>query len=74
MGGFGKLREPETFLRSLSDELRAVELALRHKLDIDDAIQYAVSSLNAESIVSFDKHFEDLETPRKDQAQILSSE
>jgi len=36
---------------------RAVELALKQKLDMDDAIQYAVAlSLNAESIISFDKH------------------
>jgi len=34
-----------------------VELALKQKLDMDDAIQYAVAlSLNAESIISFDKH------------------
>ena len=49
-----------------------MELALKQKLDMDDAIQYAVAlSLNAESIISFDKHFDGLKIPRKEPVELI---
>jgi predicted nucleic acid-binding protein len=45
--------------------MNAAEIALKHKLDMDDAIQYSTAlSLGVEAIVSFDKHFNNLEIPR----------
>jgi predicted nucleic acid-binding protein len=78
MERFGKLSELKTFLSSLpaykglfvysttlSDEIRSTEIALKRKLDMDDAIQYSSAlSLGATGIVSFDKHFDGLEVPR----------
>jgi predicted nucleic acid-binding protein len=56
---------------SIADELRAVELAEREGLDIDDAIQYAVAlSVGAEAIVSFDKDFDGLKIPRVEPGDI----
>ena len=85
MDSFKKFRELKTFLTSLtaykglhiyttslSDEIKAVELALKQKLDMDDAIQYAAAlSLNAESIISFDKHFDGLKIPRKEPVELI---
>ena len=51
----------------MADEVNAAEIALKQKLDMDDAIQYSTAlSLNVEAIVSFDKHFENLTVPRKE--------
>ena len=86
MDGFRKLSELRTFLASLtaykglqihittlSDEVRAVELATKHGLDMDDAIQYSTAlSLSVDAIISFDKHFDNLEIPRKEPADLLS--
>ena len=73
-----RLRELRVFLRSLLgykglhiyqttlwDEVKAVEMAERWGLDMDDALQYS-SALTAgvEAIVSYDKHFDGLEIPR----------
>ena len=80
MSNFGKLSELKTFLLSLTaykglhiystaiaDEVKAVEVATTHNLDLDDAIQYATAlSANAEAIISFDKHFNSLSIPRKE--------
>lgn len=79
MGGFKRLEALKVFLQSLaaykglhtfftglSTEVRAVEHALDKGLDMDDAIQYAAAlSANVECIVSYDKHFDGLEIPRK---------
>ena len=78
LGNLNKLNELKIFLSSLTaykglhlyhasitDQLNAVEIALQQKLDMDDAIQYSAAlSLKAEAIVSFDKHFNNLRTPR----------
>ncbi len=80
MSNFNRLNELRVFLLSLTaykglkiyhtnitDEVMATEIALKEKLDMDDAIQYAVAlSLNVEAIISFDKHFNSLKIPRKE--------
>jgi len=78
MDHFKKLRELKTFLSSLTaykglsiynttitDEVKATEIAIKQNLDMDDAIQYSIAlSTNADAIVSFDKHFDNLKIPR----------
>ena len=78
LGNLDKVNELKIFLSSLTaykglhlyhasitDHLNAVETALQNKLDMDDAIQYSAAlSIKAEAIVSFDKHFNNLKTPR----------
>ena len=55
----------------LKNEIRATELTTQNKLDMDDAIQYAIAlDANVEAIVSFDKHFNNLKIPRKEPHQI----
>jgi predicted nucleic acid-binding protein len=50
---------------TLSEEINATELATQCKLDMDDAIQYAVAlSIKAQAIISFDKHFDHLQIPK----------
>jgi len=85
MDRFKKLEELKTFLLSLmahkglyvyttpvADEVNAVESAEESKLDVDDAIQYGTAlSVNADAIISFDKHFDNLEVQRKEPAQII---
>jgi predicted nucleic acid-binding protein len=78
MDGMGRRRELRTFLLSLTaykglriyqtsivDEVRAVELTEKSKLDIDDAVQYSSAiTAGVEAIASFDRHFEGLTIPR----------
>jgi len=80
MSNLNRLKELRIFLSSLTaykglhichttitDEINAVEIALLQNLDMDDAIQYSTAlSMQAEAIVSFDKHFNNLKIPRKD--------
>jgi predicted nucleic acid-binding protein len=55
----------------LTNEIKATELATQNKLDMNDAIQYAIAlDTNVEAIVSFDKHFNNLKIPRKEPHQI----
>jgi len=57
---------------TLADEVRAVDLAERHHLDIDDAVQYAVAiSTRAQAIVSFDRDFDGLEIPRLEPRDVV---
>lgn len=50
---------------TITDEVKATELAVERNLDMDDAIQYSSAlSANADAIVSFDKHFNGLKIPR----------
>jgi len=84
MYNVGKLHELRTFLSSLTaykglhihhtniiDEIKATEIAIQNKLDMDDAIQYATAiATNAEAIISFDKHFNNLKIPRKEPHQV----
>ncbi len=79
MNSFKKLEALKVFLQSLtaykglhifftnlSTEIRAIEYVLSKGLDMDDAIQYSAAlSANVECIVSYDKHFDNLEIPRK---------
>jgi uncharacterized protein len=66
--GYKGLRIYPTDLKS---EIEAVELATQNKIDMDDAIQYQVApETNAEAVVSFDKHFNNLRIPRKEPHQI----
>jgi predicted nucleic acid-binding protein len=83
MYNLNKLKELKIFLSSLTaykalhiyhttitDEINAVETALLQKLDMDDAIQYSTAlTMQAEAIVSFDKHFNSLKIPRIDPGQ-----
>jgi predicted nucleic acid-binding protein len=56
----------------LTSEIKATELATQNKLDMDDAIQYAIAlDTNVDAIVSFDKHFNSLKIPRKEPHQII---
>lgn len=85
MDKFKKLKELKIFLLSLTaykglyvyttsiaDEVKAVEAAEESELDIDDAIQYvAALSINADSIISFDKDFDNLKIPRREPAKIM---
>ena len=87
MGRFKKLRELETFLFSLTaykglyayttsiaDETKAVKVAKKSKLDIDDAIQYAAAlSINADAIISFDRDLDGLKVPRKEPIQTITA-
>ena len=60
------------YATSISDELKAAELAGECGLDIDDAIQYAAAlSTRAAAIVSFDKDFDDLKVPWKEPVEIV---
>jgi len=62
------------YITSITDEIKAIELALETGLDIDDAIQYAVAlSIDAEAIISFDRHFDNLKIPRKEPKDVLIS-
>jgi len=83
MDSLNKLTELRTFLISLTaykglhihntsiiDEIKATQIAIQNKLDMDDAIQYTTAlTTNAEAIISFDKHFNNLKTPRKEPHQ-----
>lgn len=84
MYNYGKLDGLRIFLSSLTSykglrvyptdltsEIKATELAAQNKLDMDDAIQYAIAlDANVEAIVSFDKHFNNLNIPRKEPHQL----
>ena len=83
MYNLNKLKELKIFLSSLTaykglhiynttitDEISAVELAINHKLDMDDAIQYAAAlATNTQAIISFDRHLNNLVIPRKEPKQ-----
>jgi len=86
LSGLGKLDELKTFLTSLSpykglstyattllDKVRAVDICLAENLDIDDSIQYSAAlACGAESIVSFDKHLDELGIPRVEPQDVPS--
>lgn len=85
MDGMNRLSELRTFLSSLTaykglhvyntsltEEVRATEAAVQNRLDMDDAIQYTTAvAANAQAIISFDKHFNNLKIPRKEPCQIV---
>ncbi len=79
MDNLNKLKELKTFLSSLTaykglhiyqttiaDEIKAVDIALTQQLDMDDSIQYSSAlAVNAEAIISYDKHFNNQQIPRQ---------
>jgi predicted nucleic acid-binding protein len=85
MSSLSKMDELRVFLSSLSaykglaihrnglkDLLRAIGIMREKRLDLDDAIQYSAAvSLGVKAIVSFDKHFDGLEVPRAEPAQLV---
>ncbi|MEM2994935.1 MAG: PIN domain-containing protein [Candidatus Bathyarchaeia archaeon] len=53
------------YYTTIKDEVNAIEIAGNQNLSMDDALQYSSAlAINAEAIVSFDKHFENLKIPR----------
>lgn len=78
MDGLGRLEALKTFILSLlaykelhiynttiTDVVKATEIVNTQKLSMDDAMQYASAlSINAEAIISLDKHFDNLKIPR----------
>ncbi len=57
---------------SLVDEVKAVDNSRRLKLEVEDSIQYTVAKkLGVRGIVSFDKHFDNLDLPRLEPTQVL---
>lgn len=58
---------------TIDDQLAIAMLMNEKKLDFDDCLQYYVAKkLGAEAIVSFDKHFNGLDIPRKEPEEVLS--
>jgi len=57
---------------SIEDEMAASMLMNKIKLDFDDTIQYYLAKkLGAEAIVSYDKHFDNLDVKRKEPLEYL---
>ena len=85
MSNLSKAKELKVFLSSLSaykglhiaqtnleQEITAVDIALAQKIDMDDALQYAVAlSLNVQAIISYDHHFNNLKVPRQTPNQTI---
>lgn len=60
----------EIHFTSLTDELRAVDLSVKMKLGVKDAVQYSSAlGLGVSHIVSFDRDFDGLEIPRIEPAE-----
>ena len=84
MSSLNKTAELRTFLQSLTaykglhihcttilEEIKATAIVTEQKLDMDDAIQLqAAITACADAIVSYDKHFNNLNIPRKEPQQI----
>ncbi len=63
------------YRNTLRDMLDVLEIRTKKGLDTDDSIQYsAARALKVEAIISFDKHFEGLEIPRMEPAEITRSQ
>jgi predicted nucleic acid-binding protein len=60
------------YTTSIGEEVKAVDLAKKTRLDMDDAIQYYASlSIHAKAIISFDKDFDGLKIPRREPKDIM---
>lgn len=58
---------------TISDEVAVTVLMKKINLDFDDCLQYFVAKkIGAEAIVSFDRHFDDLDVPRHEPKDIMS--
>lgn len=57
---------------SITDELEAIEIMEKAKLDFEDTIQYYIAKkFDCKAIISYDKHFNKLDIPRKTPEEIL---
>ncbi len=64
----------KTYDTTLSDERSVVILSDKMRLDFDDSVQYYVAKFTGSSaIVSFDKHFDDLDIPRIEPSDVLAN-
>jgi predicted nucleic acid-binding protein len=62
------------FDTSVSDEIAISIMAEKIGKDFDDTLQYFVAKkVGAKSIVSFDKHFDGLDIPRKEPSDVLDT-
>lgn len=60
------------YYTGISEEISIAMLMERMGLNFDDALQYYVAKrLGAETIVSFDKHFDNLDVPRVEPSQVV---
>lgn len=60
------------YYTGISEEISIAMLTERTGLNFDDALQYYVAKrLGAEVIVSFDKHFDNLDVPRVEPSQVV---
>jgi len=56
-------KSPHVYPTTIAEKAKAIEIASKQNLDMDDAIQYS-SALSTEATISFDKHFDNPEIPR----------
>ncbi|MBO3840394.1 MAG: PIN domain-containing protein [Thermoproteota archaeon] len=57
---------------SMDEEMAVSMIMEEKKLDFDDALQYYVAKkLGVEAIVSFDKHFDKLDIPRREPKEVI---
>lgn len=62
----------DVYETSVEEEMGASMLMDKVKLDFDDAVQYYLAKkLGVEAIVSYDKHFDNLEIKRKEPSEFL---
>ncbi|MEM3083759.1 MAG: PIN domain-containing protein [Nitrososphaerales archaeon] len=62
----------EVYETSLDDEIAVAMTMNKRRLDFDDALQYYVAKkLGVEAIISYDKHFDGLDVPRKEPADMI---
>lgn len=60
------------YYTGISEEISIAMLMERMGLNFDDALQYYVAKrLGAETIVSFDKHLDNLDVPRVEPSQVV---
>ena len=58
---------------ALTDELQVIGKLEKTKLDFEDGLQYFVAKqFKCKAIISFDKHFDGLEIPRKEPKDIIN--
>jgi predicted nucleic acid-binding protein len=62
----------EVYETSLDDEIAISMTMNKLGLDFDDALQYYVAKkLGVGAIISYDKHFDELDVPRKEPMEII---
>jgi len=58
---------------SIDDEIATAMLMDKITLDFDDALQYYIAKKGAEAIISYDKHFDKTDIPRKEQKNFYNN-